>query len=105
MKTSIHARSASTGRQLGRELSLRLSQLLDFADVDRGQQVISRRKVTVERPGSDLRALSDLVHAGLRASACEDLLCDFENPLTIALRVSAGLRAVFFAADVFIELF
>ena len=96
MKTSSHARSASIGGNSAENFLCAVSQLLDFADVDSGQQVIACRKVTVERPGSDLGALRDLVHAGLRASTCENLLRDFENPLTIALRVSAGLAGSFF---------
>jgi hypothetical protein len=51
--------------------------------------------VTVERPGTDLGALGDLVHAGLRTSAHERLLRDFENPLTVALRVGVGLADSF----------
>jgi hypothetical protein len=49
--------------------------------------------VTVKRPRADLGALGDLVHAGLGASARENLLRDFENPLTVALRVGSGLAA------------
>jgi NAD(P)-dependent dehydrogenase (short-subunit alcohol dehydrogenase family) len=77
-------------RQLGGELSLCLSQLFYLAYIDSGQQVIARRKVTVERARADLGALSYLIHAGLRASAGENQLGDFENPLTVALRVGSG---------------
>jgi hypothetical protein len=47
--------------------------------------------VTVERSRADLGALGDLVHAGLCASPRKYLLRDFENPLTVALRVGSGL--------------
>ena len=77
-------------RQLGGKLSLCLGELLDFADIDSGQQVVATRKVTVERPRADPGAPGDLVHAGLRASARENLLRDFENPLSVALRVCPG---------------
>lgn len=82
-------------RQFGGELSLRLGQFLDFTDIDSGQQIIARGKVTVERSRPDLGALGDLVHAGLRAPARENLLRDFENPLTVALSIGSGLAGSF----------
>ena len=87
--------AAPRPEQLSRELSLCLGQLLDFADIDSGQQVVARRKVTVKRPRADFGAPGDLVHGGLRASACENQLRDFENPLAVALRVGSGLAGSF----------
>jgi len=43
----------------------------------------------------DSGTLGDLVHAGLRASARENLLRDFENSLTVTLRIGSWLAGDF----------
>jgi hypothetical protein len=51
--------------------------------------------VTVKRPRTNLCSLGDLVHAGLCASARENLPRNFENPLAVALRIGTGLADSF----------
>jgi NAD(P)-dependent dehydrogenase (short-subunit alcohol dehydrogenase family) len=92
-------------RQFSRKLSLRFGQPLDFADIDRGQQVIARGKVTVERARSDLCAFGDLVHAGFRATARKDLLRHLEDAFAVALRVGAWLACSGFDGPLFHRVF
>ena len=90
MNTSIHARSASTGGSSAENLLLCLSQLLDFGDVDSGQQIIARsREVTIQRTWTDPGELGDLVHAGVHAASREDPLGHFQDAFTVPLSVGA----------------
>jgi hypothetical protein len=44
----------------------------------------------IERTGANPGALRDLIHAGFRSSAREDLPGYFQNSLAIAFRIGAG---------------
>lgn len=87
-----HPRAQGVDRGLGfAEATLGGGELLDLALIDRADQVIAGRKVSVERTRSNAGFFGDVVETGVGAMAGEGLFGDFEEALAIAERVRAGL--------------
>jgi hypothetical protein len=64
-------------------------QLLDLGPVNRLEECVARRKVTIQSSRSNPCLLGDIVQADVRAGTSEGLFRDLKNALTIALRIGA----------------
>ncbi len=66
-------------------------QFLHLSPVDRLDECVTRRKVAIERPGSDASLSGDVVQAGVCAEAGKRFFRNFQNALAIPLRIRARL--------------
>ncbi len=78
-------------RHGGRKARSSLSQFFHFAAVDGLNQIVPRRKVTVERTWPDARLPRDVVERSLGSVPGEGALGNLQDALTIALRIRAWL--------------
>ena len=78
-------------RQAGGEARAGGGEFLDFAAVDGFDEGVASWEVAVESAGADAGLAGDLIEAGHRSVAGEDVLRGFEDELAVALGVRARL--------------